>query len=289
MTDLVHQSVMYYQDRLEGGGIHRTVLAVRTSGDSEGYERMTAMLKERLDNSIEVVTPGLGAGGNGTGVPALNCRPGRADRPIAAGRWRGGVTSMLRTNLSTRPFYNERAVHLAGLVVGLVAVMIMAIGVARLARLGQDDRRLTALAERDEAAAADMSAQAGDVRRGTNEADLEALAISAREANQLIDQRVFSWTAFFNRIEETLPASVMLASVRPDVDAEGLAVLLGVVGREMDEIDAFIEALEATGAFADVLAREQEMTDEGTYRALLVGRYLSTPRESTVAAEEAVR
>ena len=196
---------------------------------------------------------------------------------------------MLRTNLSTRPFYNERAVHLAGLVVGLVAVMIMAIGVARLARLGQDDRRLTALAERDEAAAADMSAQAGDVRRGTNEADLEALAILAREANQLIDQRVFSWTAFFNRIEETLPASVMLASVRPDVDAEGLAVLLGVVGREMDEIDAFIEALEATGAFADVLAREQEMTDEGTYRALLVGRYLSTPRESTVAAEEAVR
>ena len=69
LTDLVHQSVMYYQDRLEGGGIHRTVLAVRTSGDGEGYERMTAMLKERLDNSIEVVTPGLGAGGNGTGVP----------------------------------------------------------------------------------------------------------------------------------------------------------------------------------------------------------------------------
>ena len=57
----------------------------------------------------------------------------------------------------------------------------------------------------------------------------------------------------------------------------------------MDEIDAFIEALEATGAFTDVLAREQEMTDEGTYRALLVGRYLSTPWESTLATGEAVR
>ena len=196
---------------------------------------------------------------------------------------------MLRTNLSTRPFYNERAVHLTALVVGLVAVTIVAIGVVRLVRLGQEDRMLTAAAERNEAAATDMSAQAGEVRRGTSEADLEALATSAREANQLIDQRVFSWTAFFNRIEETLPLSVMLVSVRPNINAEALAVSLGVVGREVEEIDAFIEALEATGAFADVLAREQEMTDEGTYRALLVGRYLSTPGDSTVSAGEAVR
>ena len=196
---------------------------------------------------------------------------------------------MLRTNLSTRPFYNERAVHLAGLVVGLVAVMIVAIGVVRLVRLGQEDRMLTAAAERDEAAAAGISAQAGEVRRGTSEADLKELATSAREANEVIDQRVFSWTAFFNRIEATLPSSVMLSSVRPDINAEALAVSLGVVGREVEEIDAFIEALEETRAFADVLAREQEMTDEGTYRALLVGRYLSTPGGSTVAAGEAVR
>jgi type IV pilus assembly protein PilM len=69
LTDLVHQSVMYYQDRLEGGGIQRTVLAVRTSGDGEGDERTTAMLKERLDNPVEVLTSGLGAGGNGSGAP----------------------------------------------------------------------------------------------------------------------------------------------------------------------------------------------------------------------------
>ena len=196
---------------------------------------------------------------------------------------------MLRTNLSTRPFYNERAVHLAALAVGLMAVMLAAIGVVRLVRLGHEDRMLTAVAEHDEAAAAGMSAQAGEVRRGTSEADFEALATSAREVNQLIDQRVFSWTAFFNRIEETLPSSVMLTSVRPDINAEALTVSLGVVGREVEQIDAFIEALEATGAFADVLAREQEMTDEGKYRTLLVGRYLSTPGGSTAAAREAMR
>ena len=40
-------------------------------------------------------------------------------------------------------------------------------------------------------------------------------ANGAREANRLIDQRTFSWTEFFNHIEETLPPDVMLTSVRP--------------------------------------------------------------------------
>ena len=39
-------------------------------------------------------------------------------------------------------------------------------------------------------------------------------------------------------------------------------------------IFAFIEQLEATGAFADVLPIEEEMTDEGMYRTILLGRYV---------------
>ena len=69
LTALVHQSAMYYQDRLRGEGIRRTVLAARTAGDGSRYERMTAMLEERLDSPVEAVTPGLGAGGNGRGTP----------------------------------------------------------------------------------------------------------------------------------------------------------------------------------------------------------------------------
>ena len=69
LTDLVHQSVMHYQDRLKGEGIRRTVLAARTVGQGSRCERMTAMLEERLDNPVEVVTPGLGAESNGKGAP----------------------------------------------------------------------------------------------------------------------------------------------------------------------------------------------------------------------------
>ena len=181
---------------------------------------------------------------------------------------------MLRTNLSTRPFYNERAVHFVLVILGFVAVAVMAIGAYRLVDLARANTSMTAAAARDEAEAAEVATQAAAIRRGINDDELEALAAAAQEANRLIDRRVFSWTEFFNRIERTLPANVMLTSVRPDIEADLVDVSMGVIGREVEHIDNFIEQLEATGAFAEVLAREEEITEQGMYRALLRGRYL---------------
>ena len=49
---------------------------------------------------------------------------------------------MLRTNLSTRPFYNERAVHL---VLGLVALVVIGLTVANLVSVVRLSRQNTAL------------------------------------------------------------------------------------------------------------------------------------------------
>ena len=120
-----------------------------------------------------------------------------------------------------------------------------------------------------------MAAEAVELRRQLGDADLARVVAATGEANGLIDRRLFSWTAFFNHIEQTLPAGVMLMSVRPDADAGTITVAIGVIGRRVSDIDSFIGNLEATGAFADMLAREEQVTDEGTYRTLLVGRYLA--------------
>ena len=98
------------------------------------------------------------------------------------------------------------------------------------------------------------------------------LLVDAEEVNRLIEQRLFSWTAFFNVIERTLPANVMLTAVRPDAGEEGTSVDLAVVGRTVADIEEFIRRLEGTGVFADVLARQGELNDEGMYRAQLRGR-----------------
>ena len=179
---------------------------------------------------------------------------------------------MLTTNLATRPFYNERAVHLGLAALGLLAVAVMAFGGTHLVELSRANDVLTREADAAEREAATISSRTAGLERGMTPEAMASLRAAADEADRLIRQRVFSWTAFFNVIEQTLPANVMLAAVRPDVENDGISLDLAVIGRSVADIDEFIGRLESTGAFADVLARQEELTDGGMYRAQLRGR-----------------
>ncbi len=180
---------------------------------------------------------------------------------------------MIHVNLSTRPFYNERVVHLVLGVVGLAAGAVFVAGLLQVATLSRERGVLAAVAERNEGAVQAAAAAAEGLRRQIREEDRQRLVEAAGEANSLIERRLFSWTEFFNRIEQTLPAGVMLTSVRPDIAAGDVTVAIGVLGRGVADIDTFIDRLEATGAFTGMLAREESVTDAGTYRTLLVGSY----------------
>ena len=132
-----------------------------------------------------------------------------------------------------------------------------------------------AQAARDEAREAELRAAATRLRGTVDIKQIEAASSDARQANELIDRRTFSWTELFNRIEATLPPEVMITSVRPDIRDEVVSVALVVVGRRIEDIDTFIENLEATHAFQGVLSSEVEATEDGMYRADLRGRYVA--------------
>ena len=193
---------------------------------------------------------------------------------------------MLRTNLATRPFYNERAVYLVLGILALVGVAVLASLVLRVMDLSGRNTELSAQAEQAERQRADLSARSTAVQRGVSTVALEEVAVAAREANTLIDQRVFSWTQFFNRIETTLPPDVMVTLVRPDIAPGSIEVTMGVVGRELDAITYFIGALEESGAFSSVLNQTAELTDEGMYQAVLRGRYLQDDESGVGDAAE---
>jgi hypothetical protein len=180
---------------------------------------------------------------------------------------------VLRTNLSTRPFYNERGVHIA---IGVAAVLIAALTIWNVVRIVSLSRQNTELATRvngDHAEAQQLTKTAADIRGRIDQQELQLVVDSAREANALIDQRTFSWTAFFNRLEATMPPDVMLTSVRPAVKDGTTQVTMTVLGRRAVDIDEFIEKLEATGAFEDVVPTQQDRTDEGLYRVVLESVY----------------
>ena len=121
---------------------------------------------------------------------------------------------MIRTNLSTRPFYNERIVHVWLAVLALVVVAATAFNFSRVLRYSRSDTRLATQASRDEARAAELRQQAARLRASVDPKQVDFASAEARQANDLIDRRTFSWTELFNRFETTLPADVRITSVR---------------------------------------------------------------------------
>jgi hypothetical protein len=181
---------------------------------------------------------------------------------------------MLKTNLSTRPFYNERAVH-ALLIAGLL--LVIALAVFNVSRVLVVSSRYTDLSSRARAADArsqELRASALAIRRGLDPKELEAVTAAAREANAIIDRRLFSWTELFNRFETTLPDDVRITLIRPRIDRDGVVTVeLGIVGRRVEDIEQFMSNLEGTGTFSDVLMREENVAEDGTLVAVLEGQY----------------
>jgi hypothetical protein len=192
---------------------------------------------------------------------------------------------MLRTNLSTRPFYNERAVHW-GLGLALVAILALtAFNVTRVLALSQEQGMLAARAERDESQARDLQNEAGKLRSSIDRDALEQVIHAAREANQIIDERTFSWTELLNYIERTLPSGVMLTAIAPKVEKGHFQVSMIVNGRSVEVVDEFIEKLEATKAFARVSPSTESIIEGGLYEVKIVGEYQPAAAAAAPPAE----
>jgi Tfp pilus assembly protein PilN len=177
---------------------------------------------------------------------------------------------MIRNNLSTRPFYNERPVQIVLLALGLVALAATVFNVTRVIQLSGRDTQLASQAARDEAAAQELRRAATRDRGTVDLRSLERASSDAREANDLIDRRTFSWTELFNRFETTLPDDVRITAIQPKVDAKkGIVLTIVVAARGVDDVNQFLENLDATGAFVEVQAPDNRIDDQGQLEATL--------------------
>lgn len=185
---------------------------------------------------------------------------------------------MLRTNLSTRPFYNERAIHAVAAVIAIVVIAITAWQVARVIRLSAYKTELNAAIARDKNEADRLAREAEDIRRGLDQKELSVVVTAAKEANGLIEQRTFSWTQLFNHLEATLPEDVMLTSVSPDFEEGVTHVNMEIQGRGGDVIDSFWERLEKTGAFHDIEWTGLTVSEDGIHRLQMSAVYTGAAR-----------
>jgi hypothetical protein len=182
---------------------------------------------------------------------------------------------MLRTNLSTRPFYNVRAVRALLGLFALVVIAFTLFNVIQAVRLLALERTLGADAVRNETEAARLRAQAAGFRARIDPREIASVSADAREANAIIDRRAFSWTTLFSQFEQALPPDVRITAVQPRREQNGtFAVNIGVEARRVEDVEAFIEALEARTPFRDVLPVEEQTSDSGLIEAIIDGHYL---------------
>jgi Tfp pilus assembly protein PilN len=182
---------------------------------------------------------------------------------------------VIRTNLSTRPFYNERAVHVwIFLAAALVAIMTV-FNVSRVFRYSRSDTQLVGEAQRDENRAGELRRQAALLRSSVDPKQIDFASIEARQANELIDRRTFSWTELFNKFETTLPDDVRITSVRPLIDKQrGIVVDVAVVARGFDDVKTFMDRLQATGAFKGLGPVEEHYDESGMLQSSLEAIYV---------------
>jgi hypothetical protein len=185
---------------------------------------------------------------------------------------------MLRTNLSTRPFYNARAVRAAVLAMAMAAAALTVFNGVRIVSLLSSQSTLGASEADARREAERLRREATRIRSQINQEELAIVATAAREANGLIDQRAFSWTDLMAQFEAALPEDVRIRAVQPSLNNGQFVINIVVQGRSPEDVDAFIEALEETGNFRNVLPSIQSESDEGLSEATIQAVYLAGKR-----------
>ena len=177
---------------------------------------------------------------------------------------------MIRTNLSTRPFYNTSAVRFWLLVAGVVVLLATAFNVTQVLRYSNSNTELVTKAANDEARAAELRRTAQKLRSSVDATQVNAVSVDARQANDLIDRRTFSWTELLNRFERTLPDDVRITGVHPEVDKDRRIVLtVNVLARGVDDINQFMENLDGTDAFVELRSSQEQTNDAGQIESAL--------------------
>jgi Tfp pilus assembly protein PilN len=171
---------------------------------------------------------------------------------------------MIRTNLSTRPFYNERIVRLFLLGLLVLVLAATAFNATRVLRYSRSDTQLSEQAARDESRAAELRASAVRLRATVDPKQIEFTSLEARRANDLIDRRTFSWTEIFNLLESALPDEIRITSFRSKIEREQIILSITIVARGAEDVSSFLDNLERTGVFSDVGGKlEERVNDQG--------------------------
>jgi len=96
----------------------------------------------------------------------------------------------------------------------------------------------------------EVSVRLRDIKKTVQENEVNASLRQAEFVNMAIGRRVFSWTAFLNRIEELVPPGVSIKSINPDFST--LDVEITGTALDMAGVTEFMERITRSPYFDDL-------------------------------------
>ena len=196
---------------------------------------------------------------------------------------------MLRGNLSSRPFYNERLVAMIVVGATILGVLLTIFNATALYRLSGERAKQEAEEARSLNEADRVRQSADKLQQSLDRSNLLMLANATQEANWLIDQRTFSWTEFFGIVERTMPRDARLFSVAPQIDRGVFKIVMLVNAKQVSDLEMLLDALETTTTFKDVLPTNQQRLEDGTLSITIESTYVSDVIPSQKRSAKGVR
>ncbi len=188
----------------------------------------------------------------------------------------------IEINLATRPFRNN-TLYWAGF--GSAAGVLAALSVLNVwlffgygstvrrhqEDFGQKQQRREVLAKDEQRLSLKLT-----------KLDFKSLSQQSDFANGAIRQRIFSWTELFNRLEEVVPPTVMMTSIRPEIQAEGISIMADGSAKDQEALLQFEENLIRNSHFSRIFPGSERREQRGQdLRFSLKFEYIPQGRPAT--------
>lgn len=248
-------SLALYEESYPDAALRR--LHVIGEGEGEGMEPdLATTLSRELD--LEVVGMGGADLRRVWRAPLSNSLPSAAV-PAVAALAPGRPSDALRLNFSrSRHAVLRRAsAALAAVSLLLIGVIVWDLWEARAlqAQAAVVERALARVQEQDRRVQHQAQTEGMDLSDGA----MGKLSGDVVFANELIAQRVFSWTRFLSDLEDAVPTGVSIKHIR--LDSKGAAVTIGGSALSLKDLAAFVISLEDHRAFADANLLEHRVQE----------------------------
>lgn len=159
----------------------------------------------------------------------------------------------IEINLASRPYRNDLPL---GVLLGVVVALSFGLTAKNVYTYITADSRLEAL-DRELAdhqrSMERIQTEAQRLKQELDAVDLDILQPQADFANAVLQERNFSWTLFFNALEDVLPWHTKLTSIRPHFDSGRVVIEVNATSQNYDGFLEFQRVLQASSHFDQVV------------------------------------